>query len=110
MSITKFLASTHRNDWVLAPGIKVYVRKGQRYVDDVAVKTLDIANVEVVTSRRGKGVFSSWYADAMRACRQAGIEYVYVENVLSPVLVSFCQRHGFVTHGCGRAPSFIKKI
>lgn len=59
------------------------------------VKVLDIANIDVLEESRGKGFFRRWYAEAEELAREQNLGGIYFENVLNPILQSFCERHGF---------------
>jgi N-acetylglutamate synthase-like GNAT family acetyltransferase len=109
VTVADFLAGSRRNAWIGSEEIEVYVRKGLRRADDKTVHALDIASVEVAEHLQGQGIFRSWYQSAVAACREADIEYIFVESVLSDVMAGFCKRQGF-TEVVAFPPCFIKKI
>ena len=80
MNLTQFIQSDLRNAWIKERYISVYVRKSMRLLGESVTPCLDIANVEVVESKRGVGVFTSFRGRFEKAAKQCG-RWAFVECV-----------------------------
>jgi N-acetylglutamate synthase-like GNAT family acetyltransferase len=106
-TIRLFLLGSNRNCWLNYPDFHVYVRKGYHRINQAnpVSMTFDIANIDVEARQRGKGIFTDWLTLVERETKSAGLEAVYVENVLNPRLADFLTRRGY-TKLEGGIPSF----
>lgn len=104
----KFFSGQRRNAWVKDGAVCVYLRLSQRYVNGTAVTTFEIANINVVESKQNNGHFKAWYDKAEFMAQLAGIQAMYVENVLNPVMDGICLRRGFQLHHKSGANCYVK--
>jgi hypothetical protein len=82
------------SEWLKHDGLQVYLRKSLRCFDgENRIMTLDVSNVGVKPSLRGKGRFRSFMDLAERLNPWDGI---FVENVLEPRLEQFLRNRGYV--------------
>jgi GNAT superfamily N-acetyltransferase len=71
----------------------MYVRYTQRCVEGRLLDPVfEIANVEVATSQRGKGIFSRFLEEVISLCPDTAI---YVECVHNERLATMLQKRGF---------------
>ncbi|MBH2008940.1 MAG: hypothetical protein I8H71_04475 [Xanthomonadaceae bacterium] len=105
-----FLQNDNRSKWITIGALSVYIRKSLRYYDGKVYKCLDIANVEVEAHNRQQGHFRAWFAEAEAEAKSFGLDAIFIESVMSPVMADFCLRHGFTVRDDGLAPSYIKKL
>lgn len=94
MTLEEFLSSPVRNAWLSEPGIEIYVRKANRYVDDNVVPVLDIANVGVDGEQQRRGIFKNWLSKA-ETLASGKFGYVVIENVVNAHLPAFLERSGY---------------
>lgn len=90
--ILNFWTGPKRNTWLQNPYLKVYVRKGNHYIENKIEKCLDIANVEVTEEYRGLGIFQ---AVLERILIEFKGEIIYVESILNEDLIPFLKRYNF---------------
>ena len=112
-TLEKFLEGPARNAWTVNGPVRAYVRKSLRPYVGGKLHCLDIASVEVEESQRGKWRFADWYEIAEAAAKKHGLNGIYVESVMNPIMEGFCERHGFVrvgNYGAMSLPNFIKPI
>lgn len=101
--LVAFLESKRTNEWLkYDDGLEVYVRKSSR-LDNLQVyrSCVDVANMSLPKSSRGKGYFTSW----IKMCEQQADTrdlHVYVENLLNTRLAHFFYRRGYhmVSNAC----------
>ena len=95
MSLDLFLSSDYpRNQWMAEKYIKVYVRKSNRYIQEVKYEFLDLASVEVCESQRGKGIFSEFFSRFEKQAKKSD-RGVYVESILEKRFVNFFSKLGY---------------
>lgn len=96
------------NTWLEYDQFRVFVRRSQRMLDGCLVSCFDIANLVVVRdidfmSLMGRVrillSFFRWMANAERIAGAAGLEMVFVENVLNTKLIPSYLRVGYEVYG-----------
>lgn len=78
------------------PGFdSLYVRKGPRLFHDVGMvhRVLDLASICVVSTQRGKGLFTSLVTSLRTEYPELTL---YVENVLNPRFAAYLPKIGFM--------------
>lgn len=97
--IEDFLGDFRRNLWLTADKMEVYVRKASHVISGDVPRCFDIASITVGEEHRGKGLFSSWLDYVEATLRGGEYEFIYVENVLNPLLLEFLRRRGYQQTG-----------
>lgn len=94
--VAAFINSGKRNQWLNYRNMRVYVRNAlHRGPNGEYLQSFDIANVEVVENKRGRGIFRRWLDNAEAVC-QLHQKPLYVEEVLSPILKGALRRRGYI--------------
>lgn len=94
--VIKFCVSEsgERNAWLSAEGVRLYVRRTPRFLDEAPRKTLDIANIE--NTKPGKGWFTKFLPELeSRLCSESDFAAIYVESILNERLVGFLIKNGY---------------
>ena len=98
-----------RNQWLNYKLMDVFVRKGI-HLHPITKKPLncfDMANVVVREHSRGKGIFSTWFAEAVELARKYDFDAVYVENVINPQFIDHFRKSDlYVECGATMVPCF----
>ncbi len=98
MNFSGFLANDSiRNIWLNERGMKVYVRRSIRLLDEKSTAVtpcLDIASVEVKEDSRGKGIFTAFLKRFEVAAKNAK-RAVYIESIQNPRFVKYLLRNGY---------------
>lgn len=90
-----FLKSKYRDMWVTDGILDIYIRKGNRVLEDRMVGTIDIANIaEIDDKYKGQGYFKRF----MLHVESTGYT-VYVENVTNMQLMEKLEKHGYLLLG-----------
>ncbi len=89
-------------EWLYAPELQVYLRKGNRYINAQRIKVLEIANVEVYD--QGKGIFTDFFRFAVSVCPYQG---VLIESVQTERFCRFFRRQGLIELPNALPPSFV---
>jgi|APSaa5957512622_1039677.scaffolds.fasta_scaffold50752_3 hypothetical protein len=96
MNLQEFLDSGQRNAWVKEKnGLHIYVRRAQRLIGESSEKTLDLANISLPGSKKGKGVFTAWLRDYLEPLAASLGLTVYVESLQNTDLYKFLIRNGY---------------
>jgi GNAT superfamily N-acetyltransferase len=104
-----FFDSKLRNQWLNYKLMDVFVRKGIHFhpITKVRLNCFDMANVVVREHSRGKGIFSTWFAEAIELAREYDFDAVYVENVINDQFVEhFRKSEMYVECGNNMIPCF----
>ena len=88
-------------EWLYAPELQVYVRKGLRWLEGGKIKTLEIASIDVYD--RGQGTFTDFFHFALSVSPYA----VLVECVQTERFCDFFRRYGMMELPNGQPPSFL---
>jgi N-acetylglutamate synthase-like GNAT family acetyltransferase len=97
-ALRDFMASERRNAWLLSDdgNVEVYFRKAFRAVEGVPIdNVLDVANIVVKFSQRGKGLFTSVVNDIEVIAKDNGYMGIFVESVIEPRLIDFFEKRGY---------------
>ncbi len=100
-----FMNSKLRNQWLGGDVIQVYMRKGIHVIGRQAFKTLDIANIQIDESERGKGVgmrLIDWLHE------QNPFEVTYVESLQNLRLYASLKQRGWIDVPNSQPPSVYK--
>ena len=108
--LTKFHEGVIGNQWLHSADMNVYVRRGYHTLPPLRAirNAFDVANVEVIELRRGRGIFTEWLAVAERLASEYGFDAVFVESVLNPRLGEFLIRQGYTKMGPDQCPNYFK--
>jgi hypothetical protein len=94
-SIVRALSKQNRQ-WIdLAGRGEIYLRRAAMELHSRERSGLAIANVGVKVEYRRQGVFSNAVKVVERAAALMGLECVYVEDILNPVLVPALEERGY---------------
>ena len=97
-------------DWLKSKYTSVYFRVTHRYITGLKRRTLEIANIEIVESKRGCGIFTS-LIDFLSSYNGYTL---FIENVHEPKLGDWLDRNGFevwIAPGdCGCVRSYYKIV
>lgn len=94
-ALFEFLSSDHRNQWLNLPYGEIYIRNTQRFLEDERRRTLDLANITITKSERGKGHFKRLLDDLENGLSRHGIKAIYIECVLEPLFLPFFEKRGY---------------
>jgi GNAT superfamily N-acetyltransferase len=108
--IVKFLHGHLKNDWIGSIKFHVYVRKSVRFINGVRRTSFDIANINVATKYRGKGLFTKWLSEVEMEVSAFGIECIFVESILNARLITFLEKHGYSPVQGSYPPSMFKRL
>jgi hypothetical protein len=86
----KFMAGEVRNAWIEDDALRVYIRKGNRYINRKHVQTIDVANIMSNPKHQGKGFFKAF----MQYVESYNMP-VYVENIFNPALTDMLIKNGY---------------
>lgn len=89
-----------RNKWFSYGGVKVYVRINSIHTcAGNALKCLDVASIDIIESRQGRGIFTDLIAK-LHAINP--YQATFVENVLEPRFQAWFPKHGWAVtvDGC----------
>ena len=92
--IEDFLKSNERNRWLFTDDMKIYLRNRSYRM---GITILDIGSVEVF--RPGCGLFKKLLPVLLEKACKAGVDGVYIENVLTPRFADFFRRQGWIERG-----------
>lgn len=119
-TVAEFLRGPSGNSWLHMPHVDVFVRKGYHVVDDEAISTFDIANIQVDLSRQGQGYFTRFLEHVETLLDDPAlcglIKGVYLENVYSDRFANKLIKMGFQPVPSrdydinGRAPSYFSPL
>lgn len=111
-SIEEFLRSKDHNAWIDLDPVSAYVRKSLRCIELDMVPVFDLASFSVEEQEQGKGHFKNFIIDLEKLLESTKYEFLYLENVLNPILITYLPKIGFVTKDKNMtiAPCFYKKI
>ncbi len=99
------------NEWIMHGPVKLYIRVGERVVDEKKVKAIDLANFEIVDEKeRGKGHFSTLLKLVNDLGKKYSYDGIYVESILNPDLVTILDNKGYRTVTRYDPPSMYKEI
>ena len=90
-------AESVKNAWIYERDIAIYVRRSTRFINEKAVKCLDIGSVEVVEKHRGIGIFTSFLSRFEEEAKKLN-RAVFVESILNNRLAKFLSRRGYTIH------------
>src|SRR3989344_4673878 len=99
--IHQFLSTPERNAWLYSADMQLYIRKSKRVINSQIVTTLDIANITVY--HKGQGIFKKFIKEFHEI---NPYQASYIESILEPRLVSWCQRNGWTQLLNVQPPSF----
>lgn len=85
-----FMESSARNNWLCDKHLRVYVRKGIRYIEGQMLNTVDVANIESPPKYKGKGFFKQFMLKVESLGRP-----IFVENIHNPNLFDMLKKHGY---------------
>ena len=88
-------------EWLHAPELKVYVRKGNRYVEGKKLRSLEIANIDVY--KQGRGTFTDFFHFALSVCPYP---LLIVECVQTEQFCHFFTRQGIPQMPDSLPPTF----
>lgn len=75
---------------------EIYLRRAPlRLVDNRVVKSLDVANVEVVPEHRRQRVLTGAMREIERAAELLGADCVFVENIHNPIALAAVVKCGY---------------
>ncbi|HWG89150.1 MAG TPA: hypothetical protein VN679_15300 [Candidatus Acidoferrales bacterium] len=100
------------NQWFAFGPMQIYMRRSVRCLHgtDETVRALDIANVEVAQSQRGKGLFGRLLNAVDAVGATTGTHIIYVESVLNDRFADYLKRHGFIYDTDTQPPSFYRRV
>lgn len=106
MTLKEFLerSKTRDNQWVVAPNLSVYLRKGQRYFGDLVLTSFEIASIEVEESHRGQGCWKKFIAEIQ--AYNLSQDIIFVENVLTDQFADWFRKNGWNEDKRTPVPSF----
>lgn len=112
----EFLKSNHSRQWVYSLYMSIYVRKATHVLDNnLAGLSFDIASVEVLTAKRGRGVFKQ-YLKTLTILLESNpdlrgeITNIYIESVINPRLQASLPAMGFTQANNLSCPSFYRML
>lgn len=78
--------------WIVVPGLQVYVRLTQRYLNGQLWDTLDLATLQA--DEPGSGALSTWMPEVESFADDMS-RIIYVENVINERLRDWLERRGY---------------
>ena len=112
----QFLKSPSNRAWVYTLYMSVYVRKAHHALNsNFAGLSFDIASVEVLPTKRGRGVFKQYLKTLTILLEsnpdlRGGITNIYIESVINPRLQASLPAMGFKQANNLSCPSFYKML
>lgn len=91
-----------RSQWLMVPGLDVYVRRGFHLIEGDLTACLDLASLNATPMRKGIGTRFITAAHEMNPWR-----VTYIESVLNPHLVRWLDRNDWMRIE-SMAPSYYK--
>ena len=87
------------NEWIKHGPFKLYIRVGERVVDEKRVKAIDLANFEITDEKeRGKGHFSTLLKLVNDLGKKYSYDGIYVESILNPGPAELQEHTGTYLH------------
>jgi GNAT superfamily N-acetyltransferase len=106
--IQAFLSSGKRNEWISGDKMSVYVRNARHALGGALVHCFDIANIKVDEGWQNTGIFTQWLDYVESSVK--GVDAIYVESILNPILVPFLEKRGYLHEDVGGVPCMYKLV
>jgi len=98
-----FLKSKENRKWLVLDGIKIYVRKSKRFLNNKMYECLDLASIDIENT--GKGLFTELFETILDKYKNKNI---FVESILEKRFYNFIKKYGFEPYGS--SPDSLIKI
>lgn len=105
-----FMNGPHRNLWITQEHVSAYLRKGNRYYGTKAIKCLELASINIPKEQQGRGLMTAFIKELEKTAGEFAFPGVFIESILNGTVENYCQRNGYLQHGGGISPCYIKLL